>query len=408
MIKLLLTLALVGIGLALKKLTLFGVPIYFLEGVLLCTTPLLLLYKKSWQKIDSWLLVGNGLFVVGAILSTFGHYSGTTSLGQLKSWILFPASFFVFIVTTGYLTNKEKREYFYRALMMGIGFIVIVACYGFYNGVLTYDHRLAFPESSPNFLAFLVAQGLFVALYNLQKSEKDVLRALIWLYILLSLFVLYQTHSYNVFLATIGALTIGVYLQLRISEKNSSLLRSVIFGMTVLGLLSLGVFFLEKDTQKWHNLFLTNNRSSIDSRMMIWQSALRIGEDHSILGIGVGNFQQEYLVYQQYFPPYLEWAVPQPHNIILATWLQTGLLGLLGLSILIGRAFYLLKRVLSKNKKEALLYISLLSFFLLYGLFDTPYFRNDLAFLFWLYLAGIHALYFETEPTNQEESYRSI
>ena len=26
--------------------------------------------------------------------------------------------------------------------------------------------------------------------------------------------------------------------------------------------------------------------------------------------------------YQKHFPPYLEWAVPQPHNLYLAFWLQ--------------------------------------------------------------------------------------
>ena len=96
-----------------------------------------------------------------------------------------------------------------------------------------------------------------------------------------------------------------------------------------------------------------------------------------------------YLSYQQYFPPYLEWAVPQPHNVYLALWLSSGSIGLFGFILLITRLMYISGRTFLINKKEeprlgALLICSLLLLFLVSGIVDTPYFKNDLAIAFFL------------------------
>ena len=100
-----------------------------------------------------------------------------------------------------------------------------------------------------------------------------------------------------------------------------------------------------------------------------------------LFGIGLGRFQAVYLEYQKYFPPYLEWAVPQPHNLYLAVWLQTGLMGLIGFIILVARSIF----ILIKNKnREAVLLLGILTLYLVCGLFDTPFFKTDLAFSFWL------------------------
>ncbi|KKQ00231.1 MAG: hypothetical protein US09_C0017G0018 [Candidatus Moranbacteria bacterium GW2011_GWD1_36_198] len=91
---------------------------------------------------------------------------------------------------------------------------------------------------------------------------------------------------------------------------------------------------------------------------------------------------------QKYYPPYLEWAVPQPHNIFLAFWLQTGFLGFIGFLFLLLFTFTTLWQQL-KNKKNTALTAPLLGFFIysiLHGLVDTIYWKNDLAFLFWICL----------------------
>ena len=150
-------------------------------------------------------------------------------------------------------------------------------------------------------------------------------------------------------------------------------------------------FYLEKGTEKWQSLFSFEERSSLSSRIMIWKAGERILEDTFPVGIGTGRFQEVYLKYQIFFPPYLEWAVPQPHNFYLALLLETGLLGFVGVLLLMQSFFSHLQGFISREtggrKELAVLLVSLMLIYLLYGFFDTPYFKTDLAFLFWLLLS---------------------
>jgi O-antigen ligase len=118
---------------------------------------------------------------------------------------------------------------------------------------------------------------------------------------------------------------------------------------------------------------------------MLWQAALRIGTDNFFLGIGPGMFQKHYLDYQKYFIPYLEWAVPQPHNILLAFWIQNGVFGVVGFVLLV---FWFFKNgILRKNAGNRGLYALLMLimvYFLAHGLVDTTYWKNDLSLVFWL------------------------
>ena len=83
---------------------------------------------------------------------------------------------------------------------------------------------------------------------------------------------------------------------------------------------------------------------------MIWKSAGLMIKNNPLFGIGPGNFQEKYMEYQKYFPPYLEWAVPQPHNIFLAFWLESGLIGLAGFILLLLYFFAIIKERLMHNR----------------------------------------------------------
>jgi O-antigen ligase len=143
------------------------------------------------------------------------------------------------------------------------------------------------------------------------------------------------------------------------------------------------ILFLQIGTSKWEQLVAFQDRSSSMSRMMIWSAALKIGWDNPIIGIGPGRFQEKYLEYQKYFPPYLEWAVPQPHNLWLAIWLQLGILGVVGFGWLL--VTWLKEFADKKDKKEIdYMYLGIMLSILIHGMVDTPYFKNDLAIIFWL------------------------
>jgi putative inorganic carbon (HCO3(-)) transporter len=110
-------------------------------------------------------------------------------------------------------------------------------------------------------------------------------------------------------------------------------------------------------------------------------------KSNPFFGIGPGNFQNKYLEYQKYFPPYLEWAVPQPHNLFLAFWLEAGVIGLIGFIWLLVLFFRDNKKAIENNRLYGTLYLAIILYFLFHGLIDTTYWRNDMAILFWMVVA---------------------
>jgi O-antigen ligase len=79
--------------------------------------------------------------------------------------------------------------------------------------------------------------------------------------------------------------------------------------------------------------------------------------------------------------------VPEPHNLFLAVWLETGFIGLLAF---LGLLFRALKNAwLWREEKSTALFGALLIGTLTYGLFDTPLFGNGLAYIFWLNMGAL-------------------
>ena len=136
---------------------------------------------------------------------------------------------------------------------------------------------------------------------------------------------------------------------------------------------------------------------------MIWKSAFYIIKDHPIIGIGPGMFQKYYLDYQKFFPPYLDWAVPYPHNIFLAFLSQAGVFGFISFLWLIILFF---KNTLLKNAPYFTYISGAMIYILSHGLVDTLYWKNDLCIMFWIILfCGIAK---RNQAQNPKRKMRSI
>ncbi len=362
----------------------FGVPIYLPEAAIIFSLGAFFFGREKKVKNffpDRWVLFGVMFFIGGSILSFFWNPFSWTGLGMLKSWFLFPLLFGFLIGCHGHQESRRQRILF---SWWGVMSAVAIANLSlFFQGIVTYDGRLAGSYSSPNFLAVFVAPMVLLSSYFLLvRQEKDPLwqKGIFALGGVAGLMTVFLTRSYETWVALFCSLVflLGIFaFQKRISK------RILWVGGFFLVLALIVAIGLERGTEKWQVFTTGGERSSVHSRIMIWEAALQIVADHPLLGIGVGRFQEEYLSYQKYFPPYLEWAVPEPHNIFLAVFLSTGMLGLAGFLLMLFRFFFLLLSQVSK-KEEATLLLSLMVLLLLYGLTDTPYFKTDLCFLFFL------------------------
>ena len=145
--------------------------------------------------------------------------------------------------------------------------------------------------------------------------------------------------------------------------------------------LFVGLFLLAK-TPYLAEKFTASDRSSSLVRSQIWRTSVEMIKEHPLVGIGPNAYEPVYraTIPKLYYPP-LEWLVSQPHQLYLALWLETGLLGLLSFLFLM---VVWIKRLWPSVRAGNGLVISALASMLailVHGFVDTPYFKNDLSVL---------------------------
>lgn len=307
------------------------------------------------------------VIIAGLFLSTLYNEAHRSEWGIIKSWFIIPI-IFSWVCARIFRENKEAIA---KALYHSAFLVASVSWVYFFFGQLTFDGRLQAFYNSPNFLAMYLAPAIVIGLFLFKENIKFYAG---------SLFVitasLYHTQSYAAWLAVFVSIILLLIIQNKKEPEGWKKIAVIFF-------LAGAFFFLQRGTDKLGSWVQTGERSSTSSRLMIWRSAIKIGLDNPIMGIGPGNFQDKYLEYQKDSPPYLEWAAPQPHNLVLAFWLQTGLIGIVGFFWLI---FIWIKKLfpLRNLQKENYIYAGIMIYILVHGLVDTTYFKNDLAVVFWL------------------------
>lgn len=288
-------------------------------------------------------------------------------LGIVKSWMIIP---FLFALAAVHILRERKEKilevYFSSAAIVGavsIGHLLF--------GETTYDGRLQSIFNSPNYLAMFLGPAFLVGVFFLQGKISRMKTIFFAGGLFLISFSLYFTFSYAAWLSILAGL---FPLFVHTDQKTKIKALALVFLVAAL----IGYFQIQ--SEKFQNL-KNFSRSSLESRIMIWTAAEKIIKDNWIWGIGPGNFKDKYLEYQKYYPPYLEWNVPHPHNLFLAFWLYSGIWGIgafLGLLIVWGRA------VLSNQSRFKYICLGIMIYFLAHGILDTTFFKNDLAVVFWL------------------------
>jgi len=118
-------------------------------------------------------------------------------------------------------------------------------------------------------------------------------------------------------------------------------------------------------------------------RLDIYASTAFTLREHPIFGVGLGGFQVTYRTgsVQQY-----------PHDVWLSFWVETGLLGLVAFGVIF---FGLLWRgwkawPTTAGMLRPALWGAMLGMVMwaVHGLFDTPYFKNDMSVEFWIIAAA--------------------
>lgn len=319
-------------------------------------------YKKYLVPI---ILVFSGLFISAIFNNNF-----ISEAGIIKGWFFFPI---LFVFLAGQIIEKEKIINIFKSFYLSSFLVSAVALIFLFLEKTTYDGRLESFFNSPNYLAMYIAPSLIALaqIKNLKYNSAE--KVFIFISGLNMLAAFYFTYSYAAWIAVILSLIALSVI------KNKKLFRNR--TTLILFLLVILLFVTQLESKKASNL-KKYSRSSLESRIMIWRSAGNMLKKNWLLGVGSGNFQEKYLEYQKYYPPYLEWAVPHPHNLYMAFWLSGGVLSLAGF---IWTVILWLREVIKKNDNAIkFIVLGIMFYILIHGIFDTTYFKNDLSIIFWL------------------------
>ncbi|MCX6761689.1 MAG: O-antigen ligase family protein [Candidatus Moranbacteria bacterium] len=364
-------------------LTIFALPVYlwrisFINAldilIIACVIGWLIFYQEGVDyralfKKHKPFIFSTGIILLGLIVSVLVNKNYATGLGIIKSWFLLPMAL-AFVVSQ--VIEEKKLKNVFLSYYASAFFVALVSLGYYFYGNVTFDLRLQGFFNSPNYLAMYLAPAIFIG-YALFFETKTGKKGLVFSSLAVILAALCLTYSYASWISV--ALVFGFVF--RLGKKINW--KKYLLGLFLLVIL----FFSQLEKNKLQSLVSFDSRSSLASRMMIWQSAEKMLENNALFGIGAGNFQEKYLAYQKYFPPYLEWAVPHPHSLYLAFWLYGGVFSLAGFLALV---YFWFAHIFRSQKNPQLKFIGLgiMGYILLHGIVDTTYFKNDLTVVFWL------------------------
>jgi O-antigen ligase len=137
-------------------------------------------------------------------------------------------------------------------------------------------------------------------------------------------------------------------------------------------------------------------------RRVMWKETVTMLGDHPLVGAGLSGYRA---VIAPYHPDTKVEIFQYPHNVVLNFWSELGLLGVAAftwVAVLTTRMMWGLRT--SRHAPFALAVFAAVTAHGVHGLVDVPYFKNDLAILWWLLIALTWSLHFEESVANPSKT----
>lgn len=359
-----------------------------------------------------WFFIFSGLFIIGSLVGVGVSDMVLLSLGQWRAYFLEPLLLFLVLIARS--TTKDDvrpvREiidatYLLHCLILTSLSVALYSIFQWITGV-----GIATPEwtakatrrvtaffTSPNAVGLYLESLIIITVgyfFLLRKKIQDARTELLpanekhkrWLLILLPLIALIElvaivfTKSDGTVLALGAAFIVSLFL-----AGYKKCIAIIIACAIVVTLL----------VPKVNSVILFRDKSG-ENRLTLWSYSWEFftaSPKNFVAGAGVRQFFRK--IQKPHYDVKKMERLIYPHNIVLNFWSETGIIGLIGFVGMLGCLGIYARKELRKNRTWAILLIALLTTTIVHGLVDVPYFKNDLAMLFWI----ISALFFT--PTSK-------
>ncbi|MEK7617972.1 MAG: O-antigen ligase family protein [Patescibacteria group bacterium] len=355
-------------------------------------------YIEFKLSLDKKILAFISLFFAAALISLFWQGFSQEKLGQFIVLFIQPISLFIIASYTWY-KNPDSKPLILNTcylLLATMGLFAIIQYFTLlglppeYWGNSMEPKRVIAFFSHPNFYALFIAPLLaflipdaFSAISNFSAKGGQISK--LWKPICWTIGAIGLLLS----LSRAGWLGLGVaglvYLFFAADRAIKKIASVVVIVMVIV--------IVSVPNLRWRFVLPFYGEKSAVSRLSLWETGWKGVKESPILGLGLTGFSNNWNKLNT--DPNLD-THNYPHNIFLNLWVETGIIGLMSLIGLIGPLIYRgLRSVSSSLRGEgqgggdaiklgvALFLIALLS----QGLLDNPYFKNDLAMVFWIVLS---------------------
>jgi O-antigen ligase len=366
------------------------------------------------------------------------------SLGIWKAYFFEPLLLYILIINLSFKKKGFLKNIFFALCLSALS-VSLLAIYQKITGDFIFNQFWADPESRrvvslfgyPNAVGLYLGPIIFLLFgyllsffeSNIKNKEKffSKIKAdkIKFFFFSLTLIVSFLAIIFAKSKGAILGILIGFFIFALFYNKY---LRNLAVGL--LFIIGLGLFFInpftsDKDKSAYISIYEKVIYSkSFQIRKQGWlESWEMIKDDRFLSGAGLAEFKDKVKPYHQEGFFYNDGSDPEfhrhtvfneeyrkkawqpleiylyPHNIILNFWSELGFFGMIIFLWIIGKFFYYGFSVLNKNKSDFLKdnflesraiklgIICAMVAILGHGLVDVPYFKNDLAILFWTLIA---------------------
>lgn len=370
------------------RLKIFDIPTTLLEIMLaIIFVNWILKYKniffiklKTFYKSNTIFFLGIILFILSSTLAIFISSNFKSALGEWKAFYIEPVIFFI-ILFTSQKTKKDLENLFFALILSGFitsllaiyqHFTGFMVPYSFWENHETYRVTAwyGFPNAVGHFLAPLFPISIYLLISNFKKNNFKLIISL--LFIPLSFLAVYFAKSTG---AIIGILA-SIFLLLFFYKKTR--LFTIIFSA-----ISLIIFIFIPMNNPIKKEILFQDRSG-QIRLNMWDETWEFLKTEPISGAGLASYKEKIIPFHGQVNGENIEIFHHPHNIFLTMWVNLGIFGLTSFIIINLYCFY--KSFKEKNILKFFAF-STLSCFLVMGLVDSPYIKNDLAIVYWFLIS---------------------
>ncbi|MBN1429802.1 MAG: O-antigen ligase family protein [Anaerolineae bacterium] len=351
---------------------------------------------RQMTALDKAVLCFIGLAVVSI---SWADLKGV-AVTELRQMVLEPAVAYLVLRTLPF-EGRERRRII--DLLMATG--VMIALYGFYQFFIDWRNtpagftclRSTFGtcNNAALYLERLIPISAAIVLIDRDRRRR-------WVYGIAGGVMLAAT----VLTVSRGGLLFGLPAAVGLviilwAGRRGAIVVGIGLALEVLALIPLSMF-----VPRFRDMLdLSSSTSSSFFRTQVWQSALRMIQDHPITGVGLDQFLYQYR--GRYILPDA-WQQPnlsQPHNFLLDYWIRLGVLGLaigLWMQVAFWRLAWSTQRRLKDTYARALCVglMGGMAAMIAHGMVDETHFVIDLAFIFFMSLGLVHQLAREAESDS--------